>query len=71
MAQPWALIAGITVSVLIGIATIHSVLASYAPHYWAIVLGDVLLRCQQPPAAEVALIVVMAWAVYGNLAGKR
>jgi len=62
MAQPWAVIAGNTLSALVGIAVIifikeplfaMPIAASLA------ILGMFILRCLHPPAAAVALIVVL------------
>jgi len=62
MAQPWAVIAGNTVSALIGISCFHllgePLLALPAAAALAI-LGMFILRCLHPPAAAVALIVVL------------
>lgn len=62
MAQPWAVIAGNTVSALVGISIIHLVdepllampLAASLSILWMFIL-----RCLHPPAAAVALIAVM------------
>ena len=62
MAQPWAVIAGNTLSALVGITTFHfidqSLLASPLAASLSI-LGMFTLRCLHPPAAAVALIAVL------------
>jgi CBS domain-containing membrane protein len=62
MAQPWAVIAGNTLSALVGISVLHLV----EDPFWAMpiaaslsILGMFMLRCLHPPAAAVALIVVL------------
>lgn len=62
MAQPWAVIAGNTLSALIGISCFHLI----SEPMWALpmaaalsILGMFILRCLHPPAAAVALIVVL------------
>ena len=62
MAQPWAVIAGNTLSALIGIATGHLVgepLLAMPIAAAASILGMFVLRCLHPPAAAVALIAVL------------
>ena len=62
MAQPWAVIAGNTVSALVGIsATIFIKDPLFAMPIAAslAILGMFILRCLHPPAAAVALIVVL------------
>lgn len=62
MAQPWAVVAGNTVSALIGIAVIHLVnepLLAMPLAASLSILGMFVLRCLHPPAAAVALIVVL------------
>jgi len=63
MAQPWAVIAGNTLSALIGITTLHfldqSLLAIPIAASLSI-LGMFMLRCLHPPAAAVALIAVLS-----------
>ena len=62
MAQPWAVIAGNTLSALVGIATIHLVSEPLIAMPLAAslsILGMFILRCLHPPAAAVALIVVL------------
>jgi CBS domain-containing membrane protein len=67
MAQPWAVIAGNTVSVLVGITVIHTInetlLAMPLAAYLSI-LGMFVLRCLHPPAAAVALIVVLGHVLH-------
>ena len=62
LAQPWAVIAGNTLSALIGIATGHLVgepLLAMPIAAAASILGMFVLRCLHPPAAAVALIAVL------------
>ena len=62
MAQPWAVIAGNTLSALVGITTIHLVgepLLAMPLAASLSIFGMFLLRCLHPPAAAVALIVVL------------
>lgn len=62
MAQPWAVIAGNTLSALVGIVIIHLVaelLLALAFTVSLSTLGMFTLRCLYPPAAAVALIVVL------------
>ena len=62
MAQPWAVIAGNTLSALVGISCVHifgdSLIALPAAAALSI-LGMFILRCLHPPAAAVSLIVVL------------
>ena len=61
MAQPWAVIAGNTLSALVGITAIHVVpdpLMAMPLAASLSILGMFILRCLHPPAAAVALIVV-------------
>lgn len=62
MAQPWAVIAGNTLSALVGITCVHLV----SPPLLALplaaslaILGMFVLRCLHPPAAAVAMIAVL------------
>lgn len=67
MAQPWAVIAGNTLSALIGIATIHLVgdpLLAMPLAASLSILGMFILRCLYPPAAAVALIVVLGHVMH-------
>jgi CBS domain-containing membrane protein len=63
MAQPWAVIAGNTLSALVGISVIHLVgnpLLAMPMAASLSILGMFMLRClHPPPAAAVALIVVL------------
>jgi len=62
MAQPWAVIAGNTLSALIGISCFHligeSLLAMPVAAALSI-MGMFVMRCLHPPAAAVSLIVVL------------
>lgn len=67
MAQPWAVIAGNTLSALVGISVLHLV----EDPLWAMpiaaslsILGMFVLRCLHPPAAAVALIVVLGHVMH-------
>lgn len=67
MAQPWAVIAGNTVSALVGISTIHLVhepLLAMPLAASLSILGMFVLRCLHPPAAAVALIVVLGQVMH-------
>lgn len=62
MAQPWAVIAGNTLSALVGISILHLVnqpLLAMPLAATLSILGMFLLRCLHPAAAAVALIVVL------------
>lgn len=62
MAQPWAVIAGNTLSALVGIACVHLIpipLLALAAAASLSILGMFSLRCLHPPAAAVALIAVL------------
>jgi CBS domain-containing membrane protein len=62
MAQPWAVIAGNTLSALVGISVIHLVeepLIAMPLAASLSILGMFILRCLHPPAAAVSLIVVL------------
>ena len=62
MAQPWAVIAGNTLSALVGISTVHlidRVQLAIALAASLSILGMFILRCLHPPAAAVALIAVL------------
>lgn len=62
MAQPWAVVAGNTVSALVGITVanlIHIPLLAMPLAASLSILGMFMLRCLHPPAAAVALIVVL------------
>jgi CBS domain-containing membrane protein len=62
MSQPWAVIAGNTLSALVGITTFHFIDQSLLAIPLAAslsILGMFTLRCLHPPAAAVALIAVL------------
>ena len=62
MAQPWAVITGNTLSALVGISCFHLVsepLLALPLAAALSILGMLTLRCLHPPAAAVALIVVL------------
>ncbi|WP_255538235.1 HPP family protein [Polynucleobacter sp. 73C-SIWE] len=62
MAQPWAVIAGNTVSALVGISIfllIPEPLLAMPIAASLSILGMFILRCLHPPAAAVALIVIL------------
>ena len=62
MAQPWAVIAGNTLSALVGISTaqlIQEPLLAMPIAASISILGMFVLRCLHPPAAAVALIVIL------------
>ena len=61
-AQPWAVIAGNTISALIGIScaiVIQAPLLALPMAASLSILGMFILRCLHPPAAAVALIAVL------------
>ena len=67
MAQPWAVIAGNTLSALVGISVLHLVKEPLLAMPLAAslsILGMFLLRCLHPPAAAVALIVVLGHVMH-------
>lgn len=67
MAQPWAVIAGNTLSALVGIAVIHLIhepLLAMPLAASLSILGMFVLRCLHPPAAAVALIVVLGHVMH-------
>jgi len=62
MAQPWAVITGNTLSALIGISCLHLIgeqLLALPAAAALSIMGMFILRCLHPPAAAVALIVVL------------
>lgn len=62
MAQPWAVIAGNTLSALVGISILRLVdqpLLAMPLAASLSILGMFVLRCLHPPAAAVALIVIL------------
>ena len=69
MAQPWAVIAGNTLSALIGISCFHLIgepLLALPAAAAISIMGMFVLRCLHPPAAALALI-----AVLGHIAHYR
>ena len=63
MAQPWAVIVGNTLSALVGIGINYWVsepLLAMPAAAMLSILGMFMLRCLHPPAAAVALIVVLS-----------
>ena len=62
MAQPWAVIAGNTLSAIVGISVTHLFGEPLLAMPLAVslsILGMFMLRCLHPPAAAVALIAVV------------
>ncbi len=62
MAQPWAVIAGNTLSALVGISCFHLIgqpLLALPAAVALSILGMFVLRCLHPPAAAISLIVVL------------
>jgi CBS domain-containing membrane protein len=62
MAQPWAVIAGNTLSALVGISCFHMIsepLLAIPMAAALSILGMFILRCLHPPAAAVALIAFL------------
>ena len=62
MAQPWAVIAGNTLSALVGITCFHLIgqpLLALPAAASLSILSMFILRCLHPPAAAVALIVIL------------
>jgi CBS domain-containing membrane protein len=67
MAQPWAVVAGNTLSALVGISIIHLVnepLLAMPLAASLSILGMFVLRCLHPPAAAVSLIVVLGHVLH-------
>ena len=67
MAQPWAVIAGNTLSALVGISIIHLVnepLLAMPLAASLSILGMFILRCLHPPAAAVAMIAVLGHVMH-------
>ena len=67
MAQPWAVIAGNTLSALVGISVLHLVnepLLALPLAASLSILGMFILRCLHPPAAAVSLIVVLGHVIH-------
>ena len=62
MAQPWAVIAGNTLSALVGVSCAIAIpyqLVALPAAAALSILGMFILRCLHPPAAAVALIAVL------------
>lgn len=67
MAQPWAVIAGNTLSALVGISVLHVVsepLLALPLAASLSILGMFMLRCLHPPAAAVSLIAVLGHVMH-------
>ena len=67
MAQPWAVIAGNTLSALVGICIAHLVgepLIAMPLAASLSILGMFFLRCLHPPAAAMSLIVVLGHVLH-------
>jgi CBS domain-containing membrane protein len=67
MAQPWAVIAGNTLSALVGITAaklISEPLLAMPIAAALSILGMFILRCLHPPAAAVALIAVLGHVLH-------
>ena len=67
MAQPWAVIAGNTLSALVGISILHFIhepLVAMPLAASLSILGMFILRCLHPPAAAVAMIVVLGQVLH-------
>ena len=67
MAQPWTVIAGNTLSALVGICIVHAVgepLIAMPLAASLSILGMFFLRCLHPPAAAVSLIVVLGHVLH-------
>ena len=67
MAQPWAVIAGNTVSALVGITTANLIsepLLAMPIAAALSILGMFILHCLHPPAAAVALIAVLGHVLH-------
>ena len=67
MSQPWAVIAGNALSALVGISVIHLVdqpLLAMPLAASLSTLGMFVLRCLHPPAAAVAMIVVLGHVMH-------
>lgn len=67
MSQPWAVIAGNTLSALVGISVIHLVdqpLLAMPLAASLSILGMFILRCLHPPAAAVAMIAVLGHVMH-------
>lgn len=67
MSQPWAVIAGNTLSALVGISVIYLVdqpLLAMPLAASLSILGMFILRCLHPPAAAVAMIAVLGHVMH-------
>ena len=67
MAQPWAVVAGNTVSALVGITTANLIsepLLAMPIASALSILGMFILRCLHPPAAAVAMIAVLGHVLH-------
>jgi CBS domain-containing membrane protein len=67
MAQPWAVIAGNTLSALVGISAANFIsepLLAMPIAAGLSILGMFILRCLHPPAAAVALIAVLGHVLH-------
>lgn len=67
MAQPWAVIAGNTLSALVGISVnylIGNPLLALPFSVAASIMGMFILRCLHPPAAAVAMIAVLGHVMH-------
>ncbi|AWW45627.1 HPP family protein [Polynucleobacter paneuropaeus] len=68
LAQPWAVIAGNTLSALVGISCAHftdlPISVTLALAASLSILGMFMLRCLHPPAAAVALIAVLGHVLH-------
>jgi CBS domain-containing membrane protein len=68
LAQPWAVIAGNTLSALVGITCAHfmdlPISVTLALAASLSILGMFILRCLHPPAAAVALIAVLGHVLH-------
>jgi len=68
LAQPWAVIAGNTLSALVGITCAHftglPILLALSLAASLSILGMFILRCLHPPAAAVALIAVLGHVLH-------
>ncbi len=67
MAQPWAVVAGNTLSAIVGISVVHLVgepLIALPLAASLSILGMFVLRCLHPPAAAVALIAVLGGVMH-------
>jgi len=71
MAQPWAVIAGNTLSALVGITVANLISEPLLAMPIAVafsILGMFILRCLHPPAAALALIAVLEHVIHYRFA---